>query len=65
MENSKEVYEKALELYNSKNYIEAVQLWKSVEEESNSEVLYMLGICYNYNLGVNEEDEEKQRFKTV
>ena len=59
MENLKEICEKASQLYANKNYAEAVSLWKNAAEQGSSDALYMLGICYNYKLGVNEDDSEK------
>ena len=47
-------------MYAEKKYTEAVELWKAASAENNSEALYMLGICYNYNLGVEEQDAEKR-----
>ena len=60
MENIIEICEKAKQMYAEKKYTEAVELWKAASAENNSEALYMLGICYNYNLGVEEQDAEKR-----
>ena len=60
MQNCNEICEKAKQMYAEKKYTEAVELWKAASAENNSEALYMLGICYNYNLGVEEQDAEKR-----
>ena len=49
MQNCSEICEKANQMYAEKKYAEAVELWKAASAENNSEALYMLGICYNYN----------------
>ena len=55
-----ETLKKATALYNEKKFPEAVELWKSLEGADCAEALYMLGICYNYNLGVEIGDEEER-----
>jgi len=55
-----ETLKKATALYNEKKFPEAVELWKSLEDADCAEALYMLGICYNYNLGVEIGDEEER-----
>ena len=54
---TKELCERAKALYAERNYIEAVKLWRAAAEQNDAEALYMLGICHNYNLGVDEADE--------
>ena len=55
--NCNKLYEEANELYREKKFTEAVKLYKEAAELGSVEATYMLGICYNYNLGVDEPDE--------
>ena len=55
-----ETLKKAEALYNERKFSESVELWKSLENADCAEALYRLGICYNYNLGVDVQDEEKR-----
>ena len=55
-----EILKKAAALYDEKKFSEAVELWKSIEDVGCAEALYRLGICYNYNRGVDVQDEEKR-----
>ncbi|MDE5897203.1 MAG: sel1 repeat family protein, partial [Clostridia bacterium] len=58
--SAEELCKEAKKLYGEKKFKEAYGLWTSAAEENHAEALYMLGICYNYNLGVDEPDEEKR-----
>lgn len=58
--STEEICERAKVLYGEKKFAEAVELFESVEKDADAESLFALGVCYNYNLGVSEPDEEKR-----
>ena len=39
---------------------DAIALWRDAANENCAQALYMLGVCYNFNLGVDEPDEAKR-----
>ena len=50
----------ASKLYAEKNYKEAIKLWRTASEDNNAEAFYMLGICYNYYQGVEDEGSKEE-----
>lgn len=56
-----ELCARAKELYFEKNYGEAVKIWREAEKLNSAEAFYMLGICFNYNQGIEDEIPEDER----
>ena len=47
--------------YAESNYGQAIELWKQAAEMGNAQALYMLGYCYNYDLGLDKEYDKQER----
>ena len=50
----------AKKLYEEKKYNDAVKIWREAAEKNSAEALYMLGICHNYYLGVEDEIKREE-----
>ena len=58
--SAEELCKEAERLFGENKYKDAIALWRDAANENCAQALYMLGVCYNFNLGIDEPDEAKR-----